>query len=99
MMIYNRLHTAVGQMQCEASDREVESVFLTYYKMKSKIPVLMELYMKMTEANKKAKIEYQRDKEKHSDVKYYYPSFSERPYSDTMLHSIIVIINRLNNSK
>lgn len=66
--------------------------------MREKIPVLMELYMEMTEANKKAKIEYKRDQEKHSSEKYYYPSFSEHPFSDTMLHSIVVIINRLNNS-
>lgn len=87
-------------MQHEASDREVESIFLIYYKMKSKIPMLMELYMEMTEANKKAKIEYDEDKKKWREKeKYYCPMFSEQPYSDTMLHSIIVIINRLNNSK
>jgi len=64
MMIRAGLHPAVGQVQHEAGDREVESVFLTHLKMKSKIPMLMELYMEMTEANKKSEFEYKEDKKK-----------------------------------
>jgi len=60
----------------------------------------MELYMEMTEANKKSEFEYKEDKKKWLEKeKYYFPPFSEHPFSDTMLHSIIVIISRLNNQK
>ena len=57
----------------------------------------MELYTEMLDENIKAKKAYDDDLKKHSNSQYYYSRVVEKPYSEAMLHSIIVIINRLNN--
>ena len=62
-----------------------------------KIKELMELYTDMLDDNEKAKKAYNDDLKKHSNSQYYYSRVVEKPYSEAMLHSVIVIINRLNN--
>lgn len=62
-----------------------------------KIRELMELYKEMLDDNEKAKKAYDDDKLKHLEIKYYQPFMVDKPYSEAMLHSIVVIINRLNN--
>ncbi len=59
-------------------------VSLTIYNMKHYIPELMNLYKDMLSKNWINEKRYEVDKKKH--------------FSDSMLHSIISIINRLNNN-
>jgi len=66
--------------------------------MKKYIPTLMEMYQDMIKQND---IHIQQEKKRKWDWKatparpYFYTYCN--PYSETMLHSIITVINKLNN--
>lgn len=66
--------------------------------MKKYIPTLMEMYQDMVKENKKHEIDQKNKKESFKTDKYnLYFYWQVNPYSDTMLHSIITVINKLNN--
>lgn len=65
--------------------------------MKKYIPELMNMYTDMLKQNEVSKNRYEKDRKIHSAEKYWYADYSNKPFSDTMLHSVITIINRLNN--
>lgn len=57
----------------------------------------MNMYTDMLKKNEVSKNRYEKDRKIHSAEKYWYADYSNKPFSDTMLHSVITIINRLNN--
>lgn len=65
------------------------------------INFLMNLYRDMIGKNENHEIEQEKQKELYKKenwhTKYFYKDVP--PYSDTMLHSIITIINKLNNNE
>ena len=66
--------------------------------MKKYIPTLMEMYQDMVKENQKHEIDQKNKKESFKPDKYqWYFYWQVNPYSDTMLHSIITVINKLNN--
>ena len=64
--------------------------------MQKYIPELMNMYTDMLKQNTLSKNKYDADVKKHTAEKYWHPDYSTKPFSDTMLHSVITIINRLN---
>ena len=62
--------------------------------MKKYIPDLMELYLEMEKAN--AKNEVKKNTWVRTPEERWNP-FSDNPYSSTMMHALIVLINKLNN--
>ncbi len=61
----------------------------------------MTMYTDMVKENAAQKIRYETEFEriKKTEVNYPWVDFNDHIYSDSMLHSVIVIINRLNNQK
>jgi hypothetical protein len=66
--------------------------------MKKHIPTLMEVYQEMVKENKKfGEQEKKRKNEwKSTPARPYFFTYCN-PYSDTMLHNLVSIINKLNN--
>lgn len=66
--------------------------------MKKYIPTLMEMYQDMIKQNAIHEIKQKKEKENFKPDKYqWYFYWKVNPYSETMLHSIITVINKLNN--
>jgi len=68
--------------------------------MKKYIPTLMEVYQEMIKENvlfKEKEAKRKREWKQTPARPYFYENCS--PYSDTMLHNLISIINKLNNHK
>ncbi len=66
--------------------------------MKQYIPTLMEMYQDMVKQNAMHEIKQKKDKENfkaNPNHPYFWSTCN--PYSETMLHSIITVINKLNN--
>ena len=58
----------------------------------------MEMYQDMEKANEISDAHFKNwQKQNPTLPKWEYPSFRNEKYSDTMLHNVITIINKLNN--